>query len=165
MADEDETQNDDGKGGDAFTPITTQDELNAVIKDRIARERAKFADYNDLKTKAARLDTLEKANQTEAQKSAERLATLERELETTRTDALRAKVQAKFSISDEDAELFLTATDADTLTKQAERLAAHNAETKRSGGRAPLQGRSPSPANGKDGDEREFVTNLFGGGD
>lgn len=39
-------------------------------------------------------------------------------------DALRWRTAAKHGISDEDAELFLTGADEETLTKQAERLAA-----------------------------------------
>ena len=47
----------------------TQAEVNAIIADRLNRERAKYADYDDLKAKAqqfdtaqAQLDTLTKAN-------------------------------------------------------------------------------------------------------
>lgn len=40
------------------------------------------------------------------------------------TEALRWRVAAKHGISDEDAETFLTGTDEDTITRQAERLAA-----------------------------------------
>src|SRR5699024_5694845 len=47
--DEDE---DSDKGG-GFKPITTQDELDRVIGPRLQRERAKFADYGDLKQKVA----------------------------------------------------------------------------------------------------------------
>ena len=36
-----------------FTPINTQEEFDAMIKDRLARERAKFADYEDIKTQLA----------------------------------------------------------------------------------------------------------------
>jgi hypothetical protein len=51
-------------GGKTFT----QAELDAVIADRLARERDKFKDFEALKTKAAKLDELEKANLTEAEK-------------------------------------------------------------------------------------------------
>lgn len=36
-----------------FTPINTQEEFDTMIKDRLARERAKFADYDDIKTQLA----------------------------------------------------------------------------------------------------------------
>lgn len=39
----------------AFTPITTQEELDKVIGARLARERDKYADYDDLKAAASKL--------------------------------------------------------------------------------------------------------------
>lgn len=38
-----------------FTPITTQEELDKVIGARLARERDKYADYDDLKAAASKL--------------------------------------------------------------------------------------------------------------
>lgn len=44
-----------------FKPINTQEEFETAVKDRIAREKdtvlRKYADYDDLKAKAARYDT------------------------------------------------------------------------------------------------------------
>lgn len=37
----------------------SQDEVNAIVADRLTRERAKYADYEDLKGKAAKADTLQ----------------------------------------------------------------------------------------------------------
>lgn len=42
-----------------FTPIQSQEELNQIVESRIARERKKFSDYDDLKAKAAKADELE----------------------------------------------------------------------------------------------------------
>nr|DAK95927.1 MAG TPA: Major head protein [Caudoviricetes sp.] len=39
----------------AFTPITTQEDLDKVIGARLARERDKYADYDDLKVAAGKL--------------------------------------------------------------------------------------------------------------
>lgn len=36
-----------------FTPITSQEQLNSVLADRLRRERAKYADYAELKERAA----------------------------------------------------------------------------------------------------------------
>lgn len=63
-----------------FTPPATQEDLNRIIADRLARERAKFADYNDLKAKADQLQVLEDAQKTEAQKAADALAAAQAEL-------------------------------------------------------------------------------------
>lgn len=38
-----------------FTPITTQEDLDKVIGARLAREREKYADYDDLKAAASKL--------------------------------------------------------------------------------------------------------------
>lgn len=48
-----------GEPADQFKPITSQADLDRMVQDRIARERAKFADYDDLKAKAGKLDELE----------------------------------------------------------------------------------------------------------
>lgn len=54
-----------------FTPIATQDDLNRVIGDRVRRVEARYADYDDLKQKAARLDDLEQAKAAELQQLAD----------------------------------------------------------------------------------------------
>lgn len=64
-------------GQSGFTPPATQDDLNRIINERLQRERAKFADYDDLKSKAAEYDKVVEANKTEAEKQAERTAELE----------------------------------------------------------------------------------------
>ena len=43
----------------AFTPITTQEDLDKVIGARLARERDKYADYDDLKAAASKLAAAE----------------------------------------------------------------------------------------------------------
>lgn len=60
-----------GTSGSTFQPITSQDELNRVVGDRVSRERAKYADYDDLKAKAAKLDDIEQASKTELQRERE----------------------------------------------------------------------------------------------
>jgi hypothetical protein len=51
-----------------FKPIASQEDLDRVIGDRLARERAKFGDYDDLKAKAAKFDEVDAASKTELQK-------------------------------------------------------------------------------------------------
>ena len=54
----DQQTGDEQPTGD-FKPITSQDDLNRIIGERVARAKAKYADYEDVKAKAARLDELE----------------------------------------------------------------------------------------------------------
>ena len=49
----------------------TQDELNAIVSDRLAQERKKYADYGDLKAKAEKYDADQEAQKTELQKMTE----------------------------------------------------------------------------------------------
>lgn len=134
-----------GTPPDGFKAPQSQEELNRIIAERLARERAKYADYDDLKRAAA-----------EAEKVAEAKAALERERDQAKAEALRLRIAAKHGISDEDADLFLTATDEATLERQATRLAA---ATKKTGNYVPREGQSVRPAAGG---EREFVRQLFG---
>ena len=63
------------------TKTFTQAELDAILADRLKRERAKYEGFEDLKAKAAKFDEIEEANKTELQKATERAQALETELE------------------------------------------------------------------------------------
>jgi len=155
------TPSGDTPPADEFKPITSQDDLNRVISERVKRAEAKFADYKDVKAKAARFDELEAANQTEAEKAAKRVAELEAELNNTRRDSLRLKIANDHGITDaDDIDLFLTGADEETLTKQAKRLADRTADRKKQGNRVPNEGTNSPSA---DSAELETVRGLFGG--
>src|SRR5690606_21944089 len=96
-----------------FKPITSQEELNRVLKDRLDRERAKFADYAELKAKAAKLDEIEEANKSEAEKVAERLAKAEAAAREAEARALRREIALEHGLSKEDAALLDAVTDED----------------------------------------------------
>ena len=76
---------------------------------------------------ADKLAKIEQSQKSEAEKTAERIAALERQVAEAARDATRFKVAARFGIADEDVELFLTGADEKTLVAQAERLAAKTA--------------------------------------
>lgn len=145
---------------DEFKPITTQDDLNKVLNERLQRERAKYADYKDVKSKAARLDELEEANKSELQKFTDRASAAEAERDSARIEMLRFKVAAKHGINEDDADLFLTGKDEDTLMKQAARLADRESERKKQGNHVPREGNNPA-SNGSD--ELDTARALFGG--
>lgn len=79
------------------------------------------------KDAADRLATLEAASKVEAETYNESLKQATKDAESARTDALRLRIALTHGVSTEDAELFLTASDEETLTKQAQRLAARAA--------------------------------------
>lgn len=138
--------------GKKTEPGFTQADVDRIVAERLKRERettkTKYADYDELKKKAAGSATAE-----------ETLAKLQRDLEDTKREALKRRVQAAHGISDEDADLFLTATEEEALTKQAERLAERDSDRKKRGNRVPTEGRTTTQA-GED-PMREFTRNLF----
>jgi hypothetical protein len=54
-----------------FSAITSQADLDRILGERLSRERAKFSDYNDLKTKAAEFDKAAEAARTDQEKAVE----------------------------------------------------------------------------------------------
>jgi hypothetical protein len=65
----------DDKGGSEYKPPASQADLDRIITERLARERSKFADYDDLKTKAAEFDRLAEASKTEQERAVEQART------------------------------------------------------------------------------------------
>lgn len=138
--------------GDPKPESFTQADVDRIVADRLKREReatkAKYADYDDLKTKAAGAQTAE-----------ERMAELEKEIKATKHEALKRRVQAAHQISDEDADLFLTGADEESLTAQAKRLADRESERKNKNNVSPREGNNPKSGDG--GELSEFTKNLF----
>jgi len=70
--------------GDGFTPITSQEQFNALLSDRLERAKAQavkqFADYDALKAKAAQFDQQQQAVKTTEQKHADALAAVQSEV-------------------------------------------------------------------------------------
>lgn len=145
-------------GGEPKTITMTSQQL----ADRLAR--AKPADYDEIKAKAARLDEIEQANKSEIERATEARTAAERERDAAKAEALRLRVATKHGISDEDADLFLTGTDEATLTRQAERLAGRAADRMKQGNHVPREGNPPNRGADRQ-DEREFARALFGRAD
>ena len=145
---------------DEFKPITSQDDLNRIIGERVKRTESKYADYGDLKAKAAQLDALSEASQTETEKATNRATKAETERDDARAESLRLRVAVQHGISIEDADLFLTGTDEQTLTAQAERLTAREADRKKNGNRVAAEGGNPNPKSSSS--IAEFARGMFG---
>ena len=73
----------------------TQAEMDAIIGDRLKRERAKYADYDEVKAKAAKYDEAEEANKTELQKAVEERDALKARIEKLEADKAHADAVAK----------------------------------------------------------------------
>ena len=130
----------------------TKSEWDRVIGKARQEERRKasekYKDYDDLKAKAGEKQTLE-----------ERIAEMEQQTERAVATALRSDIAAEFGISKEDRDLFLLASDEDTLRAQAKRLADRDAERKKNAKAVPKEGAVTDPS---DSGDKEFVRQLFG---
>lgn len=107
-------------GGKTFT----QAELDAIVAERLARERAKYPDYESIKAKAAKFDAAEEAGKSELQKANERAAALKTELEglkkANQLRELRANVAREKSVP----EALLTGETEEACKAQADAILA-----------------------------------------
>lgn len=92
----------------------SQTDVDRIVQDRLARQKAQYAGFDELKAKADKFDELEQASKTELEKAQERLAKLEREqadsLQALQDSRLRSAVvseAAKRNVVDPDAALAL----------------------------------------------------------
>ena len=154
---------------DTDTPDTPADDARPKPTETVefwkgkAREQEKRAKENA--AAAQRLREFEDAQKTEAQRASERVKELEGAVEAAQRDALRFKVASKFGVSDEDADLFLTGSDEETLTKQAQRLSDRTTEAgqPRRPTPDPTQGRGGDPAQASpEGDFAAFLKTQMG---
>lgn len=125
-----------------------------------AREQETRAKANAAAAK--RLGEIEEANKSELDKANERAVAAEKATSEAVAAATRFRVAAKFGISDEHADLYLTGLDEETLRKQAEGLSSLASDQKKKGNVVPKEGAAP-PVSGPT-DERTFVRDLFGNG-
>lgn len=136
-----------------------KDQDPAKVKEALDNSRKWEQRAKENKTAADQLAAIEEANKTEAQKAADRLAAAEKAAADATREALKFKIAAKFQIGDEDADLFLTGSDEDSMTKQAQRLMAREADRKKAGNYVPSEGsRVPNPS---EDSEAQFARNLF----
>lgn len=144
--------------GKEFTAITSQADFDAAIQARIARERAKFADYDDVKAKADRLVEIENAQKTEAQKQADKLDEIQRENAELKSGKLRAEVAAAKGVP---AALLSGSTQAE-LEAAAEALIAFKGEQQAQRLHIPGEGKSPTTTGTPADEFADFLTNQLG---
>ena len=102
----------------------TQTELDTIVRERLQRERNKYADYDAYKEKAEKFDAAEEARKTELQKATERVTALETEL-----NALKKSNEVR-AIRDQVAKetgvpaTLLTADTEEACKEQAEAIKA-----------------------------------------
>lgn len=155
-----------------FTPITTQEAFDAAIKDRLAREREtvtkKFADYDDLKGKAANYEQQIADLQRAGKESADASAALQKQVDTLtaqnkryETDSVKTRIALELGLPYAMAAR-LTGDDEAAIRKDAEGLSTLFG---RSGRDAPLKNTDSPDVDSKQAALRRLTQNLTSKGD
>ena len=145
------TNGEQGGGGDS-TKTFTQADLDRIVGERLNRQKAQFADYDELKTKAAEADRLRQEQETASEKAVrearEQAVAEERAKSAPRLVGAEFRAAAKGVLTDAQRDAFLEdadltkylndkgEVDVDKVTKKVEALAPAKAE-KETGRRVP----------------------------
>lgn len=148
-------------GNDQDARMFTQEEVNALIGARLDRERAKFADYDELKKDAEAYRASIEAEKSELTRAQERIAELEaakaaRDAADARAEVV-ARVMREHSVDVKYAAL-LTADDEEGLIAQAKLVGERFAEPSKNDGKKPVRVSGDSEA-----EQKQFASSLFAG--
>ena len=130
-----------GEGTPEAGKTFTQADLDRVVGERLAREREKHADYDDLKTKAGRLAEIEAAQQTETEKLTGKVTELEGKLTPVQQENMRLRVAMEKKLDPSLVDR-LRGTTKEELEKDADSLLELVSPTPRLDGGA----RTPAPS-------------------
>lgn len=144
----------DGGNDSGFTPPASQEELNRIVAERVARERGKYADYSDLKAKAAKFDEIEQASRSDIEKAAERAAAAERERDDARGRLDRLEVALEKGLTPSQAKRLVGST-RDELAADADELLKDLGDSTKP--RSP----KPDPGQGRQGQGPASTAELF----
>lgn len=113
---------------DLKEPVTTQEQLDKIVKDRLEREREKvrseFSDYDDLKAKAEKLDELEKSGSEELKKALAEVDNLKGELQTRDENAKLQQMRKQVAKDTGVPEDLIQGADEESMKTFAEAVAA-----------------------------------------
>ena len=129
-----------------FKPITTQEEFDAAIKGRLSREKEKYGDYDQLKSRVAELktenvglkSTIEATNQSKADAD-KQLEDLQNKIAGYEMASLRTRVALQHGLPYDLADR-LQGTDEESFKADAERLVGY---IKKSQPVAPIRDSEP----------------------
>ena len=151
-----------------FKNIETQEELDAIVKARLSREREKYADYDDLKKQLADFEAKETTYQNTINDLKVRETELTSQVESLNGDLTQTKLQtAKQRIAIEyglplDLADRLQGDDEDGFKADAERLASYLAPKQQT---PPMKSNEPAISDSKDLTMKKFVQQLTNKGE
>ena len=111
------SENTEAEADSGFEAITSQEQLDKVLSKRLERERAKYADYEELKQKAAEAAD----SRSEVEKLHDRVKELEQERHQSALEAAKAKAASEYGVP---ADL-LVGDETDAVEAHAKRLSEY----------------------------------------
>lgn len=141
----------------------TQAEMDSIIEGRLARERQKYADYDDLKEKASKYDEYQAQNKTELQKEKEKSDALQAKLSALEKKDTVRQVREKTAKDTGVPVELLTGEDEETCKKQAEAIMKFAKPKSYPGTKGNRK--KTTEYNTTDDAMREFAHQIFGKGE
>jgi hypothetical protein len=113
------------KEGDEFKKVEdtllTQTDVDKVVETRLERQKKQYADYDTLKEKAGKVDTIAKEFEDKLKEKDTAIGTLSGEVKSAKLETDKVKIIHEFKLPDDAAE-FLTGETADEIRERAEKL-------------------------------------------
>ena len=111
---------------EAGRPGETPEQTIEALRAALAKANG---EAKENRLKASELDKIKQAQMSDLERAQGEAEAAKAEVARAQAEAVRWRIAAKHGISDEDAETFLTGADEQTLTRQAQRLAALSTAT------------------------------------
>jgi uncharacterized protein YqfA (UPF0365 family) len=149
------------KDGDEFKKVEDtllpQADVDKIVESRLDRQKKQFADYDDLKEKAGKVDTISKEWEEKLKAAGDEKSAIETELGAAKLETVKVKAIHQFKLSDDLSE-FLNGPDEKTILSQAEKL------SKGVGGSSVVidKNKKPEGDDKKNSDTKQAVKSLFG---
>ncbi|WP_369118177.1 capsid assembly scaffolding protein Gp46 family protein [Enterococcus thailandicus] len=147
-----------------FKPIETQEALDKIIKDRLAREREKYADYDKLKSENESYESKLNALQTTIDESNAKIkahddtvADLNKKIAGYETASLRTRIAIQNGLPIDLADR-LVGDDEESIKADAERLAGFVSKKQQTP--PPLKNNEKNLGEGKDGAYKNLLNGL-----
>lgn len=147
------------KDGDEFKKVDdnllTQADVDKVVETRLERDRKnKFGDYDTLKEKASKVDTISKEYEDKLKDKDTAIGTLSSEVKTAKLETDKVKIIHEFKLSDELSE-FVTGETPEEMRERAEKLSKGLP-----GGKVVIK--KDGKPEGKETDSKKIAKSLFG---
>ncbi len=146
-----------------FKAIETQEELDRIIQERLSREKGKFADYDEIKTRNAALETEVDALKSTIEETSnaaktheQTIADLNKQIAEKETVNLRTRIALQNGLPIDLADR-LIGSDEESIKADAERLAGYVSKQQTP---PPLKKTEKNLEEGKDGAYKKLIQGL-----